>query len=78
MTPRCICGAPSAQHRCISPPLCHKAPTEAQAHTTNQQYYTYSNSHKNSYHCQHSPNPPAAEANGRVLTNLSGHPVRPQ
>lgn len=82
ITPCFICGAPSAQHRCISPPH-HRAPREVQAHTTNQpEHCTYtvhnSNSHKNSYSCQHSLNSPAAEATGRVLPNLSGHPVRPQ
>lgn len=78
MTPLCICGALSAQHCCISPPPCHRAPQEEQAHATSQPKYMYSKCHKTSYHCQHSYSPPAAEATGGVLTNLSGHPVRPQ
>lgn len=78
MTPLRICGALSAQHHCISPPPRHRAPWQVQAHATNQPKYMYNKCHKNSYHCQHSPSPPATEATGRVLTNLSGHPVRPQ
>ena len=50
------------------------APGDVQAHAPHQpEYHPRGIFHKNSSYFHHAPNPEAAEANGRVLTNLSGH-----
>lgn len=80
MASPCICRAPLVGHWCTSPPLFHQETQEMCKHTQPHQpeYHPRGIFHKNSsyFHC--APDPAAAEANGRVRPNLSGHWVRPQ